>query len=360
MQDLGSHELGRWGGLVRAQVWADRLWRPHHAAAFSSADARAADAADRPRFQDRRAGGFALGGQLTYAWARPISAIRRSTSACAPCSRPSRRPIRSCAAKPAPLRGAIGIDVIDQDIEFGGCRSEPRSPAGRHVRLGGGALGLAPGDPHYTPAEPVWRIGGEAEVRQGFGILGASDPCGPTLAACLLPGVVPPTRLEGDPTALVLRGSFSGEVRPTPRLTFALAARGQYSAHPLYSFEEFSAGNYTEGRGYDPGALLGDSGIGIQAELRYGTTLPRQANRFAAEPYVFFDHAWVWNQDRLFVIPEQQLSSIGAGVRAAYGDRIRLDLAIAVPLDRTTFQTKRGDPRILLTLTTRLWPWRSR
>jgi len=33
---------------------------------------------------------------------------------------------------------------------------------------------------------------------------------------------------------------------------------------------------------------------------------------------------------------------------------------VAVPLDRAPLQTRRGDPRFLVTLTTRLWPWRSR
>lgn len=145
-----------------------------------------------------------------------------------------------------------------------------------------------------------------------------------------------------------------------PRLTFALAARAQYSPHPLLSFEEFSAGNYSEGRGYDPGAALGDSGVGIQAELRYGSTSPHGPNRAAAEPYVFFDHAVIWNQDRLFGLGRQSLSSIGGGVRAAVGDRVRLDALIAVPLDRLAFQPRRGDPRFLITLTTRFQPRRSR
>jgi len=52
--------------------------------------------------------------------------------------------------------------------------------------------------------------------------------------------------------------------------------------------------------------------------------------------------------------------SVGVGVRAAYGDRFRLDVMLAEPLDRTPLQTRRGDTRLLVTLTARLWPWRSR
>jgi hemolysin activation/secretion protein len=158
----------------------------------------------------------------------------------------------------------------------------------------------------------------------------------------------------------VLRGSLYGEFRPVPRLTLALGLRGQWSSGPLLSFEEFSVGNYTVGRGYDPGTLLGDSGVGMQAELRYGSAVPPLPNAFRLEPYVFFDQAWVWNEDRIFSLPRQQLSSVGGGVRAAYGDRFRLDILLAVPLDRAPFAARRGDPRLLISFTTRLWPWRSR
>ena len=51
------------------------------------------------------------------------------------------------------------------------------------------------------------------------------------------------------------------------------------------SFEEFSAGNYTAGRGYDPGTLLGDSGVGLQAELRFGSAVPTAPDQFRIEPY---------------------------------------------------------------------------
>ena len=55
-------------------------------------------------------------------------------------------------------------------------------------------------------------------------------------------------------------------------------------------------------------------------------------------------------------IPRQELTSVGAGVRAAWGDRVRLDATVAFPLDRTFAQPDR-DPRFLISLTTRLWPW---
>jgi len=361
VQNLGSRELGRWGALLRGQFYGlTGLGDRTTIALYSTADTKEQQTLQLGH--DFRIGGegLAIGAQLTYAWASPdlnlagVDIDSRTLFATVEASYPFiRRQTRT-------LRGAIGMDVIDQDIVFNTLPLNRDRLRVAFARLSFDALGLAPGNPLYTPAEPLWRLGFSAEARQGLGILGASAGCGPGLARCLVPNAVPPIRLEGDPTATVLRGNFYGEYRPIPRLTFAFDLRGQYSANPLFSFEEFSAGNYTAGRGYDPGALLGDSGVGVQAEIRYGSAFPRRPDRFAAEPYLFFDHAWVWNRDVLLSTGRERLSSVGAGVRAAYGDRFRIDVLVAEPLDRLPFQTRRGDTRFLVSLTTRLWPWRSR
>jgi hemolysin activation/secretion protein len=361
VQNLGSHELGRWGALLRAQLYGlTGLGDRTTLAVYSTADPD-----EQQTIQvghDFRVGseGLAFGAQLTYSWANPdlglpgVSIDSRTLFATVEASYPFiRRQSRT-------LRGSVGLDLIDQDIEFNTIPINRDRLRVAFARLNFDALGLSPGNPAYTPAEPRWRLGVSAEARQGLSIFGASDGCGPGLANCLGPGAVPPTRLEGDPTATVFRGGVTGEYRPMPKLTFAFSLNGQYSAHPLFSFEEFSAGNYTAGRGYDPGALLGDSGVGLQAELRYGRQYPRRPDEFVAEPYVFFDHAWVWNQDVILALGRQQLSSVGGGVRAAWGDRFRIDVFVAEPLDRLPFQTSRGDTRLLVSLTTRLWPWRSR
>jgi hemolysin activation/secretion protein len=361
VQNLGSRELGRWGALARAQIFGlTGLGDRTTLALFSTADTDEQQTIQVAH--DFRLGGegLAIGGQLTYAWADPdlrIPLVRiesRTLFATVEASYPFiRRQLRT-------LRGAIGLDFVDQEIDFNDLPLNEDRLRIAFARLDYDALGLVAGNSRFTIAEPRWRFGASAELRRGLAILNASDPCGPGFVNCISPTVVPPTRLEGDPTATVLRGSLYGEFRPRPRLTFALGLRGQWSSDPLMSFEEFSAGNYTVGRGYDPGTLLGDSGIGIQAEIRFGSAVPTAPNQFRVEPYVFFDQAWVWNEDRIFSLPRQQLSSVGGGVRAAYGDRFRLDLLLAVPLDRAPFAARRGDPRLLISFTTRLWPWRSR
>jgi hemolysin activation/secretion protein len=156
---------------------------------------------------------------------------------------------------------------------------------------------------------------------------------------------------------MVVRASGYGEFRPIPKLTFALGVRGQYTRRPLLSFEEFSAGNYTVGRGYDPGSLLGDRGIGVQAEIRAGSVYPRSPKSVGVEGYAFFDHARISNRDRLFVDDSsRKLSSVGAGARASW-NRFFVDAAVAVPLTRVGLDNKKPDPRFLISLTTRLLPW---
>ena len=77
----------------------------------------------------------------------------------------------------------------------------------------------------------------------------------------------------------------------------AVSPRAQIGFDPLLSFEEFTAGNYTVGRGYDPATLTGDSGAGVAVELR-GPRIPMFKNaRFLVQPYVFGDAAWVWNKN---------------------------------------------------------------
>jgi hemolysin activation/secretion protein len=358
VQNFGSRELGRWGALLRGQLYGlTGLGDRTTLALFATPDFE-----EQRTIQighDFRLGseGLALSGQLTYAWANPdlsdsaIDIEARTLLATFEASYPFvRRQART-------VRGALGLDLVDQDIDFNTLALSSDRLRVAFARLDAEATGV--GDKaRYSRAEPRWRTSASIELRHGLGILGASDACGPTFALCSGPGAVPPSRLEGDPTAAVVRADALGELRPVPGLTLALGATGQYGASPLLAFEEFAAGNYTVGRGYDPGTLLGDSGLGFQAELRFGRASPRTRDGLAAQGYVFYDRAWVWNEDRFTLSPgRQRLSSAGAGVRAAWGDRARLDLVLAVPIERAGLLAERPNPRLLVSLTTRLWPW---
>jgi len=370
VQNYGSHAVGPVGMLLRGEAYGllglgDRL-----TAGFYSTP----DFDEQHVVQlgyDLRAGreGLTIGGRFAYAWTEPdlgrgVNArlAARTLVAGGEVGYPF---IRSQAIN---LRGAAGFELIDQTSRLlpdAGGRipiSEDHIRA-LYARLDFEALDRASirSVRGYSPVEPRWRIGGSLEMRKGLNILGASDDCGPApYLRCYAAGAVPLSRLQGKPDAFLVRFSGTGEYRPLPRISLALSPRAQYAADPLLSYDQFSGGNFTVGRGYDPGAVLGDSGVGLQTELRYGTLLPRSRSAITLQPYAFYDHAWAWTRGSPSapLNPDpQQLASAGLGVRGAWGDRARLDLTLAVPLRRAGYQTRRGDAVVLVSFSTRLWPW---
>jgi hemolysin activation/secretion protein len=363
VQNFGSKDVGRFGGLVRGEAYdllgfGDRLTVGY----FSTADFKEQQVLQTG--YDMRVGreGLTLSGRFTYAWTRPdLGAAANVRSRTLLGSLEASYPF--VRAQAANVRGAIGLDLINQNVRLpAGARNQDKLRVA-YARLDVDAIdersiGALAG---YSGAEPRWRAAASLELRQGLSFAGASDGCGPIpYAACFVTGARPPSRLDGRPDATVARVIGQLEYRPLPNIAFSLSPRAQYASKALFSFEEFSAGNYTVGRGYDPGSLIGDDGVGFQAEFRFGSLVPRSRNALSIQPYAFFDQAWVWNKNGpaapAFGDP-QKLSSAGGGVRASFGDIARIDVAVAKPLDRVAFQTKRGDTRVLVSLTTRLLPW---
>lgn len=357
VQNGGSRELGRWGALVRGQAFGlTGLGDRTTLSLFSTADFKEQQTVQLGHDFRLGAEGLSVSGLFTYAWARPHTEDDSDVDA---------RTLLGTLEVGYPfvrrqastVRGSLGFDLVNQDVEIDSIDlTRDRLRVG-FARLGWDALSTNFSAPGRSFAEPLWRVSSLLEFRKGLDLFGASKPCGPTGAACLGVGDIPPSRIDGRATAAVLRANVYGEFRPVRRVTAALGARAQYSWKPLFSFEEFSAGNYTVGRGYDPGALLGDRGVGTQAELRFGSTVPSAAKRVAVEGYGFWDHARVKNLDKLFPVDgAQHLNSVGAGARFNY-DRFSLDTTVAVPLTRVGLLDEKPPVRFLINLTTRLWPW---
>lgn len=355
VQNGGSEELGPWGGLLRGQIFgltglADRT----SLSVFSTADFHEQQTVQLAH--DFRLGpqGLTISDAFTYAWAKPSVPNARVLAHTLLNTFEVMYPLLRRQAET--IRTSAGMDLVNQDVKLNSINLSRDRLRVAFLRLGADAVDTEFTDLRYSAAEPPWRLGVWVELRQGLHVLGATD-CGHLSLDCLGPGEVPPSRLNGRSNATVIRYSAAGEYRPMPRLTFALAARAQYAWKPLLSFEEFAAGNYTVGRGYDPGALLGDMGFGTQAEIRVGSTVPPSAHRAAVEGYGFWDHALVRNRDTLVVIPgAEHLNSVGGGARINF-DRFVLDAALAVPLTRIGFDNKRPGARFLVSLTTRLFPW---
>ena len=362
VQNYGSKAIGRFGGLLRGEIYGlTGLGDRTRVALFATADFHEQKTVQIGH--DFRVGseGLSLSGDFTYSWADPdinfpgFDLESETLVATGQASYPFVR------KRTATLRGGLGFDFIDQDVDINSfALSEDRVRVGfarfDYSLINAGSVSYVGG---YSPAEPLWRLGGSLEFRQGFNILGSSPDCRGKLLACSAAGFTPPSDLEADPTGTLVRFSGAGEVRPTPTLAFVLGVNWQLSDDPLPNFEEFSAGNYTIGRGYDPGALLGDSGIGLSGEIRVGSIVPSGPDDFAFQPYGFFDVAWIREENpSLRKNRVDGLSSVGGGVRAIWGDRMQFDVSLAVPLERVGLQTQTGDVRVLFTLTTKLLPWR--
>ncbi len=356
IQNMGSKALGRWGGLLRGQLFGlTGLGDRTSLSLFSTSDLKEQQTVQLAH--DFRVGseGLSFGGAFTYAWADPtiegVDIKARTLLGTLQADYPLVR------KQSYTLRGTLGMDVVNQDVKLDGLDlSRDRLRVG-FLRLGLDASETQFPRAGYSLAEPPWRISALLELRQGLHVLGATPDCGPTGSECLAGGATPPSNLEGRSDATVARLTAFGELRPMPKFTLAAGIRAQYAWKPLLSFEQFSAGNYTSGRGYDPGALLGDRGFGSQTEIRYGSRIPTSAKRPAVEGYGFWDHASVSSRNKLTVLDQSNhLDSVGGGARVNF-DRFTVDAGVAVPLTRIGLDDKRPGPRFLISLTTRLWPW---
>jgi len=120
------------------------------------------------------------------------------------------------------------------------------------------------------------------------------------------------------------------------RFSVALTGQGQFSFVPLINGELISFGGVGIGRGYDPGAITGDRGIGGSAELRYDAPF---ANKYVlgAQPYAYFEAGQTWYIQRSAAVDpsliDQSIDSVGGGVRLSLPYNASLGLEVAQTLN---------------------------
>ncbi|MGD0142557.1 MAG: ShlB/FhaC/HecB family hemolysin secretion/activation protein [Rhizomicrobium sp.] len=155
------------------------------------------------------------------------------------------------------------------------------------------------------------------DVAQGLPILGASPDHSPELS------------LDGrsDFTKATALLHYTNTLAAP--FSFAIAGTGQYSFEPLITGEQILFGGTQIGRGYDPGAITGDSGAGGSFEVRYDTRLTDLWIQ-NLQPYAFFDSAKVWNMARPpaagIPLGNYAIASTGGGLRFWFPYNIYLDL----------------------------------
>lgn len=362
VQNWGSKALGRFAGLVRAEAYGLTGAGDRTSLSFFTT----LDIEEQQTLQlahDMRIGsdGLVLGGSLTLGWTEPnalpgFEIESETVLANLEASYPLLR------SQKASAWGAVGFDYVDQDVTVGGnafTRDRVRTAylRGDVLLVDEDSIARRGG---YTPYEPKTLLSAMVELRQGTGIFGANDDCRPDLNACIAGGVIPPSRIEQDPTATFARAEASMGYRPVPALAIDFDLEAQLSGSPLPGFEEFSGGQYSTGRGYDPGSIVGDSGIGLSLELGYGSLVPTSLQDVATQPFIFVDYAKVWNEDPSLAADNSDwLASAGVGLRFVRGANVQGEAVVAVPLRTLDSQTERNDVRFLFSLTARLLPWRN-
>ena len=159
------------------------------------------------------------------------------------------------------------------------------------------------------------------EARQGFSVFGASEE-----------GAFDVSRIGANPKATVIRGNLDSRVSLSRNIQFNSRLSGQYSADPLLAYEEYAVGNFTVGRGYEPGLLSGDSAIGGAFDLVAGPfSLSKDTSsgfNFKVSPYIFYDVVNVWNEDQ-FSEESRNLASYGAGIKIDLTDNFSADITYA-------------------------------
>lgn len=195
-----------------------------------------------------------------------------------------------------------------------------------------------------------YSVRGFAELRKGLDIFGATE-------TGVFKDGFSPSRFEGSATATIARAEVDMTIGMGPIFDLAADLRGQWADEPLLNYDEFSIGNLTVGRGYDPGANTGDRAWGASFELR--ANLPA-SERFGTQVYGFFDSVELWNLDQNSTERNRVLQSVGGGVRFSLPGALQLDVTYARPLDPPLLAgapNNDAPDRLLFSLTTRLLPF---
>lgn len=354
MQNYGTRDVGRWSGVARAQI----------AGLTGMGDLTTLSFYATPDLQEQKVvqlghemrvgrNGLRLGGSYSNAWTRPDIRGLDLRSDAQIINLFASYPLRLSQTHRINIGG--GLDLINQDVRLTNLKLSEDRLRVAYVRADAGWVDAASiqGRGGYSPAHPRWSVHSYVEARKGLDMLGASKDCGTNGMGCAVPGRIPLSRVEGRPDAFLLRGSMQMEYRPHPQWTLSAAPRAQWAAKPLLAYEEFSGGNFTVGRGYDAGTIIGDSGAAMALEARYASTLSLGKKHIELQPYVFFDAVQIWNKDAgLAGLDKQHMFSTGLGWRATAHKIGRIDMTFAVPLNKAGLLAERPDPRLLVSLST--------
>jgi hemolysin activation/secretion protein len=233
----------------------------------------------------------------------------------------------------------LGVELVDQHVRIAG---QPFSTD--QLKIGYIRLDF---DHNIALKTDSVRLGGSISWRKGLS--GEMLNCDPARGPC---ANLPSSRVDADPRAWIMRGHGYLTIPVSSKLTFSVAPRWQYSPQIVPTFEMVTGGNYTIGRGFDPGAITGDSGLGLTTELRLNLSEREGEEQLTARPYLFVDALRTWTHRTPLPIPTtQMLLSAGPGVRLNWGKRIYLDALAAFPARSQNLDLPAQSAKLLIGLT---------
>ena len=159
----------------------------------------------------------------------------------------------------------------------------------------------------------------DLQIRQGANVFGASNS-----------GDTNVSRIGANPSATVVRANLQSTTRVANGLELSTRISGQFSSDPLLAYEEFTVGNFTIGRGYEPGQLSGDSALGGAAEINFKNFDLGSGDGgldISVQPYIFGDAVQVWNEDQFS--ENRFVFSYGAGLKLEVAENVVTDVVYA-------------------------------
>lgn len=281
-----------------------------------------------------------LGGDITYAKSKPdVENLDLQTDAFLANLRVNYPLLRTSSS----IAGVtLGFDYVDQSTDV--AEFPLSKDAIRSLYLRGEMTGTG----KRLGTDVGLGYNGFVELRQGLSVFGATDI---GVNGTAVTGGVPASRPFGKGDSFIARGGL--DVTSSLGRIFGARARGeiQWTDNPLLNYDEYSIGNLSIGRGYDPGANSGDRALGGAFELSANVITGSRPN---VQAFGFYDIVQVENLDFGTPDPKRTLASAGGGLRIALGDGVRAEITYAKPMDRAIFSDReKPSDRVMFSITTK-------
>lgn len=339
-QNYNSRVLGRETAYVRAEYYGlTGLSDLTYAGVSSTADFQEQKIVQVGHIFGLDRSGSTFGGRVSYAWSRPdLGVLDYRTDTLIAGFDYTRPLLRSLNTN---LTAGAGFDYINQitDIYAG----DTKLPLTRdRMRIAYASLSGDMRDVRMD-GSVIWSLRTALELRKGFDILDASKRG--------FSGGSVQSRIDGHADAFVARGSVEGIAGLTSGFRVIGRTQAQWTNVSLLNYEEFSLGNLTIGRGYDPGANSGDRAVGFSGEAELDVPFSR---KLTSQVFGFYDFVYLDNLDRGSTERSRKLSSFGGGVRLGLPGMALLEVTYAHPKDKAlTIDEAPPADRVLVSLSLR-------